>query len=83
MLLMVKDNASYVEAFHDLFGLDFAKKSKEFIDNVKDLLPTTNIYNYEKKSIYEKGNPSGKSRAYKRGSAYNNQSFGGCGDRQT
>ena len=50
MLLMVKDNASYVEAFHDLFGLDFAKKSKEFIDNVKDLLPTTNIYNYEKKS---------------------------------
>ena len=83
LLPMVKDDTPYAKASPDLFGTDFARKSKEFIDQVKAFrssLPTASKYNQEKKSLFRKANPLGKGGAYKRGGAYSNQRFGGRRD---
>ena len=91
LLPMVKEDAPYVDASPDLFGPEFAKKSKDFIDQVKALrssLPSTSSSSrdhhfQERRSLFRKGNPSGKGGAYKRGGAYQNSRGGGRGGRQT
>ena len=73
LIPLVKDDSPYVDAAPDLFGPDFAKRSKEFLDQVKMIrssLPTKG-HNPENKGrpLFRKGQSSGRTGAFKRGGA--------------
>lgn len=78
---LVKEDKDYVDAYPDLFGADFAKRSKEFLDQVKALrssLPNkSEVY---KKPLFRKGQSSGRTGAFRRGGGPN-QFRGGRGSR--
>ncbi len=88
LLPMVKENVPYIDASPDLFGPEFAKKSKDFIDQVKTLRSSLSSsssasqdhhYHQKRRSLFRKGNTSGKGWAFKRGRAFQNSRGGGRG----
>ena len=87
LLPMVQDDSPYANAPPELFGPDFAKKSKEFLDQVKALraqLPAKTNQDYSsKKPLFRKGQPSGRAGAFRRGGTlnYNNHKAGIRGGR--
>ncbi len=94
LMPLVKDDTPYMDAAPDLFGSDFAQRSKEFLEQVKAIrssLPTRSSGNpdYKGKPLFRKGQSSGRTGAYNRGGASNQyrpnqyRSFrGGRGDRR-
>ena len=94
LIPLVKEDAPYTDAAPDLFGSEFAKRSKEFLEQVKTTrssLPAKSHYsgsNYsgsnsgnKGKSLFRRGQSSGRTWAYKRGGASNQ--YRGRGDQQT
>ena len=56
LLPLVKEDSSYSDVSPDLFGADFAKRSKDFLDQVKALRSSTPSNDY-KKSLFQKLRP--------------------------
>ena len=81
LLPLVKEDSSYSDVSPDLFGADFAKRSKDFLDQVKALRSSMPSKDY-KKSLFRKGQSSGRTGANYRGGAsnrYNHQRGGNHG----
>ena len=73
LLPLVKEDGPYVNAAPDLFGADFAKRSKEFLDQVKAMrssLPAKGDY---RKPLFRKGQPSerGTANKWRGGASFN------------
>lgn len=87
LLPLVKEDGPYSKASPDLFGSDFAKRSKDFLDQVKALrssMPHRSQESYRQKNpLFRKGQPSGRGRANNRGGAFNRFQYnrGSRGDR--
>ena len=70
LLPLVKEDSSYFDVSPDLFGADFAKRCKDFLDQVKAMrssIPSKD----SKKSLFRKGQSSGRTGANYRGSVSN------------
>ncbi len=79
LLPLVKEDTPYMEAAPDLFGSDFAKRSKEFLEQVKTIRsslpakPSGHHHPYDKrgsKPLFRRGQSSGRTGPYKRGGAF-------------
>ena len=87
LMPLVQEDEPYANSAPELFGADFAKKSKEFLDQVTALrssLPKSKPQggNTYRKPLFRKGQSSERTWAYKRGGAPG-QYRRGRGDRQT
>ncbi len=89
LLPLAKDDAAFSEAPPELFGSEFAKRSKEFLEQVKSIrssLPSKS-HGLEHRntsgrpnSLFRKGQSSGRTGAHRRGGAssqYHRRNQGG------
>ena len=91
LVLLVKEDKDFAEVAPNLFGVDFAKRAKEHLNQVKTLRQASSSFHHSehysgRKSLFRRGFPSGRGSVRGRGGTskyYPSKSHQGDKDRQS